>query len=71
MKKNQHGLKPILRARNYKAIDLRMMVIWDLSQRSLSIHLVAMYMTVIRMIVDAQAMLAVGKLAFPAGRRSF
>jgi hypothetical protein len=30
-----------------------------------------MYMTVIRMVVDAQEMLAFSKLAFPAGRGSF
>ena len=36
-----------------KAIDLYVMVIGNLGQRTLSIHLIAMYMTVIRMVVDA------------------
>ena len=47
------------------------MVIRNFSQGSILIHLVAMYMTVIRMVVDAQEMLAAPKLAFSAGRRCF
>ena len=47
------------------------MVIRNLSQRSLLVHQIAMYMTVIRMVVDAQEMPAARKLAFPAGRGSF
>ena len=52
-------------------IDLCMMVIWNLSKRSLLRHLFAMYMTVRLMVIDAQEMLAVLKLAFPAISRSF
>jgi len=48
-----------------------MMVIWNLSKRSLVGHLIAMYMTISIMVIDAQEMLAVRKLAFPAIRRSF
>jgi hypothetical protein len=47
------------------------MGIWNLSKRSLLSHLFAMYMTVSLMIIDAQEMLAVRKLAFPAISRSF
>ena len=52
-------------------IDLCMMVIWNLSKRSLLGHLIAMYMTVSPVVIDAQEMLAARKLAFPANRRSF
>ena len=45
------------------------MVIGNLSQRTFPIHLIAMYMTIIRMVVDAQDIPAFRKLAFPAGRR--
>jgi hypothetical protein len=48
------------------SIDLDMMVIWNLSKLSLPSHLFEMNMTVILMVIDAQAMLAVRKLAFPA-----
>ena len=52
-------------------IDLCRMVIWNRSKRSLAGHLFAMYMTVIRMVIDAQEILAVRKPAFSANRRSF
>jgi hypothetical protein len=42
------------------------MVIWNLSKRSLLGHMFAMYMTVRFMVIYAQEMLAVRKLAFPA-----
>ena len=49
------------------------MVIWNLSQRTLISHLIAMYMTVIRMVVYAQEIFAFGELAFSAfgGRFEF
>ncbi|HUU16268.1 MAG TPA: hypothetical protein VMW72_03885, partial [Sedimentisphaerales bacterium] len=52
------------------SIDLCMMVIWNLSKRSLLSHLLAMYMTVRLMVIDAQEMLAVRKRAFSAINRS-
>jgi hypothetical protein len=45
------------------------MGIWNLSKLSLLSHLLAMYMTVSLMVIDAQEMLAVRKLAFPAFSR--
>jgi hypothetical protein len=47
-----------------------MMVIWNISKRSLRSHLFPMYMTVNLMVIDAQEMLAVQKLAFSAISRS-
>jgi len=46
------------------------MVIWNLRQLLLS-NLIAMYMTVSLMVIDAQETLAVRKRAFPAIIRSF
>jgi hypothetical protein len=45
------------------------MVIWNLRQLLLR-HLIAMYMTVSLMVIDAQETLAVRKSAFPAISRS-
>jgi len=52
-------------------IDLCRMVIWNLSKFSLAGHLIAMYMTISLMVIDAQEMLAARKPAFSANRRSF